>query len=381
MPPVNVLIKPASSACNMDCAYCFYKDVSQHREHAFEGMLSLERMERIIAAAMAYAEGVCSFTFQGGEPTLAGLDFYRQVTALERRYAKPGVEIRNAIQTNGFAVDEQWARFFAENRFLVGLSLDGPAEIHDRNRRSAAGKGTFNQVMRTVRLFDRFHVQYNVLCVVTGPNARSIQRIYNFYRQQGFRWLQFIPCLEPLDQPRGGAEYHLSVEKYGEYLIRIFDLWFQDLKKGVYVSIRHLDNWLWMLLGQPPESCNMTGQCSIQFVVEGDGGVYPCDFYVLDELRIGTVGQQSFAQMAASDAARRFVEASLALPDDCRACPFVGLCRNGCRRDRLLTDGGLPGQNYYCQAYRRFFTERGQQLRQAARLVMQMRAAMPPNDL
>lgn len=376
MPPVTVLIKPASSACNMHCAYCFYRDVSQHREHAFEGMLSLERMEQIVAAAMDYAEGTCSFTFQGGEPTLAGLDFYRQVLALEKQYARPGVAIRNAIQTNGYAIDEQWARFLAENRFLVGLSLDGPPEIHDRNRRDNAGKGTWNAVMRTVRLFDRFHVEYNILCVVTGYSARSIQRIYNFYRRQSFQWLQFIPCLEPLDQQRGAADYHLSVEKYGEYLIRLFDLWFLDLKKGVYTSIRHLDNWLLMLLGQPPESCNMTGQCAVQFVVEGDGGVYPCDFYVLDELRLGTVGEQPFAQMAVGETARRFVEASRVLPDECRTCPFVALCRNGCRRDRLLTDGGLPGQNYYCQAYRRFFTERGDQLQQAARLILQMRGGL-----
>ena len=276
MPAVNVLIKPASSACNMRCSYCFYRDVSNHREHAFEGMLSLDAMERVIAAAMEYAEGICSFAFQGGEPTLAGLDFFREVLLLQKKHQRPGVEIHNAIQTNGLNLDEEWARFLAENHILVGLSLDGPAEIHDLNRKDAEGRGTWSRIMRTVRLFNRYGVAYNILCVVTGRNARSIQKIYNFYRKQGFRWLQFIPCLEPLGEERGNQLYSLTCEEYGEYLIRLFDLWFQDLKSGCYISIRHLDNWLAILMGRQPEACNMTGRCSVQFVVEGDGGVYPC---------------------------------------------------------------------------------------------------------
>ena len=155
MPAVNVLIKPASSACNMYCQYCFYRDVADHRRQACQGMVSLETMERIVAAAMDYAEGTCAFGFQGGEPTLAGLDFYRGVLELEERYRKPGVRVCNAIQTNGLCVDEEWARFLAQNHFLVGLSLDGPAEIHNRNRRDTAGKGTFNQVMRAARMLEK----------------------------------------------------------------------------------------------------------------------------------------------------------------------------------------------------------------------------------
>lgn len=185
MPAVNVLIKPASSACNMHCQYCFYRDVADHRRQACQGMVSLETMERIVAAAMDYAEGTCAFGFQGGEPTLAGLDFYRGVLELEERYRKPGVRVCNAIQTNGLCVDEEWARFLAQNHFLVGLSLDGPAEIHNRNRRDTAGKGTFNQVMRAARMLEKAGAEYNILCVVTGQTARSVEQIYRFFPPPG----------------------------------------------------------------------------------------------------------------------------------------------------------------------------------------------------
>ena len=273
MPTVNVLIKPASSACNMCCSYCFYQDVASNRETAFQGMLSSDMLERVVAASMEYAEGSCTFLFQGGEPTLAGLDFYRKLIELEKKYAKPGVKLSHAIQTNGYCMDEEWCAFFKAHNFLVGVSLDGPADFHNFNRKDHEGKHTYNQVMRGISLLERFGAAYNILCVLTGRNARSIQRIYHFYRKQGFRWLQFIPCLEPLGQEWGKEPYHLSVEEYGDFLIRIFDLWLDDLRRGIYISIRHIDNWLQILMGGQPESCGMTGRCSIQFVVEGDGGV------------------------------------------------------------------------------------------------------------
>lgn len=373
MPPVSVLIKPASSACDMECSYCFYRDVSDHREHAFEGMLSLADMEKVIVAAMEYAEGYCSFAFQGGEPTLAGLDFFRQTVALERKHGRPGVTVYNSIQTNGLSLDEDFARFLAEEHFLVGLSLDGPPELHNRNRRDNRGKGTCDRVVKAARLLERFGAEYNILCVLTGRNARSVQRIYNFYKKQGFRYLQFIPCLEPLGEERGGESYHLSVEDYGDFLLRSFDLWLQDLRRGDYVSIRHLDNWLSILLGEPPEACGSVGCCSVQFVVEGDGGVYPCDFYVLDEWRLGRVGEQSFAQMARSETARQFVEASRTVPGECRGCPAYPVCRNGCRRDRLVTTEGIIDRNYYCKAYKKFFAERKKELEEALRLILALR--------
>ena len=373
MPAINILTKPASSACNMNCAYCFYNAIADARETAFEGMLTDEMLEKLVQSGMEYAEGMCSFAFQGGEPTLAGLPFYRRVTALQKKYAKPGVQVQNALQTNGYVIDEEWARFLHEERFLVGLSLDGPADVHNLNRVDKQGKGTWNRVMNAARLFTKYGVEFNVLCVVTGRNARAIEKIYNFYRKQGFSYLQFIPCLEPLEGERGAEPYHLSVKDYGSFLIRLFDLWYADLKRGEYISIRHLDNWLSIALGERPEACNMRGQCSVQFVVEGDGGVYPCDFYVYDEWRLGTLGETGLGEMERCDTARRFIEASLPVPEKCRACRWGSLCRNGCRRDRVVMPDGSPSENYYCDAIQGFFSAREREFADAVQRILQMR--------
>lgn len=372
MPPLTVLIKPSSSACNMQCAYCFYRDVSENRQTAYTGALSLGDMEKIIAEAFAYAEGACAFVFQGGEPTLRGLSFYEQVVALQRKHNTKGLLIQNSLQTNGICMDKQWAAFLHDNHFLVGLSLDGTAAHHNRNRLLMDGQGSWNSVMRTVRLFQRFEVEYNVLCVLTGQNARAIEQIYSFFKKENMRWLQFIPCLEPFQQERGKEKYHLSCEEYGAFLIRIFDLWYADLQKGEYISIRHLDNWLAILLGRVPEACAMAGRCSIQFVVEGDCAVYPCDFYVLDEWKLGVVGEDSFAEMYRSPRARQFVEQSQFVPNECKSCRYGVLCRNGCRRDRLPRVTGEPGKNYYCASYLQFFTAREREIAKAAQIIRKL---------
>lgn len=369
MPPLSVLVKPASSACNMNCEYCFYKDVSSNRKDSFTSIMSVDTAEQLIASALEYADESCTFLFQGGEPTLAGLDFFRAIIELESKHAKDGVKISNAIQTNGYLIDEIWAQFLASNGFLVGLSLDGPAEIHNSYRKDCLGKETFNRAMNAARLLDKYGAEYNVLSVVTGRSAKHIEKIYNFFKRQGFRWLQFIPCLEPLGHDRGQAGFHLGSAEYERFLIRIFDLWYRDLMNGDFISIRHIDNWLQMLLGIPPEACSMKGYCSVQFVVEGDGRIYPCDFYVLDALCLGKVGDTSFKYASDCAVAKNFISASCSIPEQCRKCVIYPLCRNGCRRDRVLTPDGTPGTNYYCSAYRSFFSKRKVQLMHAAQLI------------
>ena len=349
MPPINLLIKPASSACNMHCRYCFYNAIAEQRETAFMGVMSGALLEQVIEAAFAYAEQYCGFAFQGGEPTLAGLPFFERAVELQKKHNKKNIRVSNAIQTNGYAVDDAWADFFKKNSFLVGLSLDGSADTHNMNRVDRAGEPTFNRVMRAASALSKHGVSFNILSVVTGKNARNIEKTYHFFQKNGFAHLQFIPCMEPLNCERGCMPYHLGAKEYATFLIRLFDLWYRDYQKGQYVSIRHIDNLVSIARGREPEACNMRGRCTLQFVVEGDGSVYPCDFFVYDNWRLGNIPEESLADMAQSDAAQRFLAASAELPSDCRECRFLHLCRNGCARDRE------NGQNHYCSSYKEYF--------------------------
>ena len=351
MPPINLLIKPASSLCNMRCKYCFYADVASHRDVGSYGIMDTKLLEELVKKALDEAEGFCGFAFQGGEPTLAGLDFYKTLIELEKKYNKKRLPIHNAIQTNGYVINDDWARFFTDNNFLVGLSLDGNRELHDSMRLDANGNGTYNRVVRAAETFDKYNVQYNILCVVNNLVARHPQKVYNSLRRYGY--LQFIPCLDGFD--REVRDYSLDPKRYANFLKFTFDNYYSDFRSGHYVSVRNFDNYIMMLSGRPPEACGMTGQCTCYFVVEGDGGVYPCDFYVVDRYRLGSIAENSFAELRESEPARRFVDESKHIDKDCRECEWYPLCRGGCRRNREPFVGGLPAKNIYCEAYREFF--------------------------
>ncbi len=354
MPPLNFLIKPASGSCNLRCRYCFYHDVGGNRAVQSYGMMSAETLELLIRKALEEAEGSCAFGFQGGEPTLAGLDFFRKAVELQKRYNTRGLAISNAIQTNGLLLDVEWADFLAENRFLVGLSLDGTKELHDRNRLDPAGKGTYARVLKTAQLLKARGVEFNILTVITRDSAKRADSLYRFFRRCGFDWLQFIPCLDPLGQGRGSCAYSLTAEEYGAFLKRLFDCWYRDVKAGRFVYIRYFENLVGMLLGNPPESCGMSGRCVIQNVVEADGSVYPCDFYALDQWKLGNIRTDSVREMMESRTARRFLEAAREVPEKCRSCRYYPICRGGCRRDREAA-GGVLGLNDFCPAFETFF--------------------------
>lgn len=371
MPPLTIMLKPASSACNMQCSYCFYNDVAKNRKVGFKGMISEDLLEVIISRATAYAQHSCTFIFQGGEPTLAGLSFYKSLINLQNKYKKPGLKVYNCLQTNGYAIDEKWARFFVKNDFLVGLSLDGPSEIHNLNRKDNLQRDTFNRVMKAVTLFNRERVKYNILCVVTGFSAKRPEKLYNFYKKQGFLHLQFIPCLDFLENPEEHEPFTLLNKDYEHFLLRIFDLWFEDLKKGLYISIRHIDNWLLILSGRQPEACNMSGKCSVQPVIEGDGSVFPCDFYATDKYHLGNIKEHTFFDLLCRETARDFVEASQQ-PQECTDCPYFLLCRNGCLRERCLLPDNRSGKNRFCEAYKTFFNKRQRQLSEALIIMERM---------
>ncbi len=367
MPPLQLLIKPASSACNMRCDYCFYHSIAQNRDTYSHGIMQDALLDTLIKNALSSAEGFCTFAFQGGEPTLAGLDFFERVVNLQKKHNTKKLSIQNTIQTNGYTIDDEWAKFLAESRFLVGVSLDGNSEVHNLNRLNAQGKPTFNRIMQSVERLRRHGAEFNILSVVTAQNAKRIASTYSFFKKQDFRHLQFIPHLDEETSSPQSSRHALSSGAYAKFLIDLFRLWHRDFMSGNYFSIRHIDNWVRIAAGQAPEACAQRGHCSVQFVVESDGSVYPCDFYAYDSYKIGMIGTDSWEQMATCDAAKQFVAASLEVPPSCKECPYFQLCRNGCRRER--TSCGDTSKNIHCDAYLAFFSACLPEIKQVANIV------------
>lgn len=355
MPSLMLLIKPVSSNCNMRCRYCFYTDTAKHRATPSYGVMSLPTMENVVKKALAASNRQCTFAFQGGEPTLAGLDFYKAFTGVVNRHNHKQLQVQYAIQTNGNSIDRDWAAFLAAHHFLVGVSLDGTRDIHDLYRRDTANDGTFSNVKHSTQLFDYYGVDYNILTVVTAQAAKNIDKTYRFFGRNQFLFQQYIPCLDPIYEEHGRHDYSLTPALYGEFLCALFDLWYSDFIRGKWVSVQYFDNLLQMIMGYPPESCGMAGQCSRQIVVEADGGVYPCDFYVLDEFRLGNLNYDTFSQIEKTRKAIGFIETSQQISQQCKGCRWLFLCRGGCRREREPLVQSNLSSNYFCQSYLRFF--------------------------
>lgn len=339
----------------MKCGYCFYADEQKNRDVYSYGIMKTEVLEKIVKKTFAQAERQVTFLFQGGEPTLAGLPFFQKLKEFEERYNVNKIPVAHAIQTNGYAINEDWAGFFAENNYLVGVSLDGTGKLHDKYRKNAMGEGTFQRIFEGIAWLKKYQVSFNILTVVTGEIADNIEEIYAFYRENGLLYQQYIPCIDPLGQTRGRMDYSLSTAQFAAFLKKLFDLWYDDLKHQRFIYNRYFENLVGIIKGYQPESCGMLGCCTNQYVVEADASVYPCDFYVLDEYKIGNLLENSFAELDKKRTAIRFVEKSMIPDEHCRKCKWGFLCRGGCRRDREREKFGTLGKNYFCEAYQDFF--------------------------
>ena len=373
MRQVSFLIKPASSLCNLRCRYCFYADEAAKRNCADMGCMTEATAELLLREAFALTAppGAVHFLFQGGEPTLAGLGFFRFFVSRARALCPPGVKLSFSLQTNATLLDEAWARFLREERFLVGISLDGTAAIHNAHRVDAMGKGSWNRAKKGLELLLREKVSVNALCVVTGICARSPQKVYQSLKALGFSHMQFIACLDPLDETPGSRPWSLRPDAYGSFLCRLFDLWYSDWQRGSYHSIRLFEDHVRLLLGEGSSTCATCGQCGGHLVVEGDGSVYPCDFYALDAWKMGVLGQQSLRDMIEGEVFRRFLLEGQRRPEACSACGGQALCAGGCRRDRIRTADGM--HNIYCSAFRRLFDHAGPRLQQLAQAAQSLR--------
>ena len=359
MPPISVMIKPVSGACNLRCRYCFYTDIMNRRETKIHPRMTLETLETTVRRVMAYADDAAVFVLQGGEPTLIGLPFLEALVKFQRKYNPRGIRITNALQTNGYELPDDMIQFFVREDFLLGVSLDGDCAAHDAMRVSPDGGGTFARVRANIDRLEQAGAAYNILCVVNDHVTQRTEETLDLLFQFGH--LQLIACLDELDGTKCG--HSLTDEGYLSFLKAAFDRYEAAYRAGRPVSIRNFDNYVGMLMGRPPENCALGGRCSHQLVVESDGSVYPCDFYVLDEWRCGNINQSGVRKLLKSDAATQFIQPSLHVPDKCRACRWYGLCRNGCRRER----DPETGLNRWCNVMQAFFEYSGELMLRMAR--------------
>ena len=334
MKQISVMIKPASSLCNMRCKYCFYSDVSSLREVASFGIMREETLQAVIHNIFVDLESGDQLTlaFQGGEPTLAGLDFYRTLIGLVDQCCPKGVRVNYALQTNGYLLNREWCEFLKQHHFLVGLSLDGPSQFHNANRLDAAGEGTFRKVLSAKKLMDEIGVEYNVLIVLTNHLARHPVQIWNFIKEQKLSYVQFIPCLGSLEGQ--GDVYALTPQRYASFYRGIFDLWYKEYRQGNYISIKLFDDLVNLLAFGQCNACGLTGRCHSQIIVEADGSTYPCDFYVLDEYCTGNLVSDSVVEILHSAKGIQFEKRPSAELSLCTTCPYRQICGGGCQRMR-----------------------------------------------
>jgi uncharacterized protein len=379
----HVMAKPAGSTCNLDCKYCFYLSKETLPGGPGTGQMNDQTLELFIKQ---YIDGVTGpevvFSWQGGEPTLRGLDFFRRVVALQKKYAKSGQRIENDLQTNGVLLDESWVAFLKEHRFLVGLSIDGPRELHDHYRVNKGGAPTFDKVMAAANLLRKYGVRFNTLTCVHRFNASRPLDVYRFLRRElNSTYIQFIPIVQAkgfettapqhwdlarlpvVGSPQSRPDHPDSVvtdwsvdpEEYGYFLSRVFDEWRRKDFGTVYVN--HFETLVAQHLGLPSQICIYGEVCGKAVAVEHDGSVYSCDHYVYPEYRLGTVRDKPLAEMVFSPTQVKFGYAkSDTLPAYCRACPYLKDCWGECPRNRLIrTPDGEPGLNYLCAGLKKFY--------------------------
>ncbi|MHA1291922.1 MAG: anaerobic sulfatase maturase [Promethearchaeota archaeon] len=285
MKPFQLLIKPVSFNCNLKCKYCFYLRVSNVYPSKHRLIMNDKVLEKLISQFLQFRFKESIFGWQGGEPTLAGLDFFKKVIKIQQKYGKQGQIIGNAIQTNGIAINDEWAIFLNKYHFLVGLSLDGPKYIHDKYRKSITGKSVYNKVMNAVDCLRKYNIEFNILCVISKANVNHVKQIYEFFRDNNFFHLQFIPALE-IGQDGRRASFSISSSQYGKFLCQLFDIWKNDPNRP---SIRLFNGIIAHYLGYSKEFCTLEKKCADYLVVEWNGDIFPCDFFVKNEYKIGNI--------------------------------------------------------------------------------------------
>ena len=346
----SLLLKPASADCNLRCRYCFYDDSGQRSAAPQQRRMSQATLQCVLQRYFATTQEIYSMTWQGGEPTLMGTDFYQRVTDWQKRLAPQGARVVNCLQTNATAVTPELADHLAHYRFLVGASLDGPAPVHDRFRKTRAGRPTHTRVVKGIRLLKNHGVPVNAVCLVSAANVRRPEDVYRYLTRQGLTHLQFIPCVEHDDQGKP-LPWSITGTQWGAFLRRVFALW--DTRDKRRVSVRNFESVLARLVTGEAVQCHMHHRCNQYLVVEYNGDVYPCDFFVGPEYCLGNLHDTSFEAMRTSEQYARFAAQKQAWPEACAQCAYLELCFGDCLKCRPTNHRGAP--SLLCDGWRDFY--------------------------
>ncbi len=345
--PFHLIIKPVGDECNLRCSYCFYCGKTEAKGHMSDTVL-----EDVVQKYIQEQPEACKevqFVWQGGEPLLAGLAFYRKAISLQEKYKREGTLITNAIQTNGVLLDNEWAQFFADNDFLIGLSIDGPQHLHDSCRINGANRGSFAKVMAGLKLLKEQRVNFNALTVVHSQNVQAAESIYDFLAAEGVDSMQFLPAIAP-SSADGNQNDPLCIQadEWGNFLIAIFDRW---LKNGLdKISVQLFEATFRRIALGVESFCVHSSVCGRNLAVEANGDVYSCDHYVDPAHMLGNISNHSLQDLLASDIQKQFICSSVSHEANCSGCSIKGLCQGGCPRYR-----NSSGRNYLCAGYKRFF--------------------------
>ncbi|MDF7823932.1 anaerobic sulfatase maturase [Pontiellaceae bacterium B12227] len=390
------MTKPIGPLCNLDCKYCFYLEKEKLFPKEENYKMSDEVLETYIRKYIQTQHTPeISFAWQGGEPTLMGLDFFRKVVALQRRYAG-GRPVHNSFQTNGTKLDDKWCEFFAREKFLVGLSIDGPEHIHNRYRVDKGNAGSFDRVFQALEMLKKWRVEFNTLTCVTRQSPQEAVEIYSFLKKQGVTFMQFIPIVEragdraahaiglelavPPDlraeeNPDAMMPWAVSSEGFGQFLCNVFDEWIKEDIGRIFVNIFDVALGAWS--GLEPNLCTFSRRCGQAVAMEHDGGIYSCDHYVYPDYFLGNIMEKSLEEMIYSKEQVKFGKDKWdALPNYCRECEFLFACNGECPKHRFIkTPDGEPGLNYLCAGYKTFFKHIDPTMKEMAALVQKGRPA------
>jgi uncharacterized protein len=353
MQPFTLLIKPSGSDCNIDCRYCFYKDRAPEFGRGKQRM-SDEVLEKLVKDYMQLGFGVVGFAWQGGEPTLMGVDFFQKAVQLQEMYGSNGQEVSNTLQTNGVLLDDKWCSFLHENKFLLGISIDGPKEFHDQYRLDHSASGTFERVIRGIKNCQKHKVEFSALVLLNNKNVEHPDRLFDFLLENELTYLQFIPCVEREPETGNIADFSITPKQYGDFLCRLFDLWYEYGPEKL--NIREFDSLVTYYVMGKHTICTYSKQCAGFVVVEHTGDAFCCEFFVEPRWRLGNILETPLGKLAASSIKRAFARDKQNLCNKCFLCSHLDICRGGCMKDRVrLNAEASGGESYFCEAYKQFF--------------------------